>query len=36
MRNFLWFVKEAAIMFVLTSMVLFSAAIGALILLSNM
>lgn len=36
MRNFVWFVKEAAIMFVLTSMVLFSSALGALILLNNM
>ena len=35
MRNFLWCVKELAIMFALVSMVLLSAAIGTLLLLRD-
>ena len=35
MRNFLWCLKELAIMFALGSMVLLSAAIGTLLLLRD-
>ena len=36
MKNLLFWIKEIAIMFVFTSMILIASAVGALVLVSNM